>query len=100
LPRESGCSTARPRRRSRRFRSAARTTFPLIAFQLDIAGTLRLAFLPVLLTLFLMSLLDTLGTLVGVGAAAGMLDEKGNFPQIEKPMTVDALASESRPHTR
>lgn len=63
-----------------------------IAFQLDIAGTLRLAFLPVLLTLFLMSLLDTLGTLVGVGAAAGMLDEKGNFPQIEKPMTVDALA--------
>jgi adenine/guanine/hypoxanthine permease len=63
-----------------------------IAFQLDIAGTLRLAFLPVLLTLFLMSLLDTLGTLVGVGAAAGMLDEKGNFPQIEKPMTVDAVA--------
>jgi AGZA family xanthine/uracil permease-like MFS transporter len=39
-----------------------------------------------------MSLLDTLGTLVGVGAAAGMLDERGNFPQIEKPMLVDALS--------
>ena len=62
-----------------------------IAFQLDIAGVLRLSFLPVLLTLFLMSFLDTLGTLVGVGAAGDMLDEKGNFPDIERPMLVDAL---------
>jgi AGZA family xanthine/uracil permease-like MFS transporter len=62
-----------------------------IAGKLDIAGVLRLSFLPILLTLFLMSFLDTLGTLVGVGAAGGMLDEKGNFPDIEKPMLVDAL---------
>jgi len=62
-----------------------------IAFHLDIAGVLRLSFLPVLLTLFLMSFLDTLGTLVGVGAAGNMLDEKGNFPEIERPMVVDAL---------
>ena len=62
-----------------------------IAFQLDIAGVFRLSFLPVLLTLFLMSFLDTLGTLVGVGAAGNMLDEKGNFPDIERPMLVDAL---------
>jgi AGZA family xanthine/uracil permease-like MFS transporter len=62
-----------------------------IAFQLDIAGVFQLAFLPVLLTLVLMSLLDTLGTLVGVGAAANMLDEKGNLPQAEKPMLVDAV---------
>jgi AGZA family xanthine/uracil permease-like MFS transporter len=39
-----------------------------------------------------MSFLDTLGTLVGVGAAGGMLDTKGNFPEIEKPMTVDAIS--------
>jgi AGZA family xanthine/uracil permease-like MFS transporter len=63
-----------------------------IAFQLDIVSVLRLSFLPILLTLFLMSLLDTLGTLVGLGAAAGMLDEKGEFPELEKPMLVDALA--------
>jgi AGZA family xanthine/uracil permease-like MFS transporter len=62
-----------------------------IAGQLDITGVLRLSFLPILLTLFLMSFLDTLGTLVGVGAAGGMLDEKGNFPDIEKPMLVDAM---------
>src|SRR5262249_17070569 len=63
-----------------------------IAFQLDIRGILQLSFLPVLLTLFLMSFLDTLGTLVGVGAAGEMLDEKGNFPQVERPMIVDALS--------
>lgn len=62
-----------------------------IAFQLDVASVLRLSFLPILLTLFLMSLLDTLGTLVGLGAAANMLDEKGDFPDIEKPMLVDAI---------
>ena len=63
-----------------------------LAFQLDVVGVLRLSFLPILLTLFLMSFLDTLGTLVGVGAAGGMLDEQGNFPEMEKPMLVDAAA--------
>ena len=63
-----------------------------IAGKLDVAGVLRLSFLPVLLTLFLMSFLDTLGTLVGVGAAGEMLDRDGNFPEIEKPMMVDAAA--------
>ena len=62
-----------------------------IAFKLDISGVLRLSFLPLLLTLFLMSFLDTLGTLTGLGAAANLLDEKGNFPQVERPMLVDAL---------
>src|SRR3989442_5134501 len=64
---------------------------PLL-LKLEVAGVLKLAFVPALLTLFIMGLLDTLGTLVGVGAAGGMLDEKGDFPEIEKPMLVDALA--------
>jgi AGZA family xanthine/uracil permease-like MFS transporter len=59
--------------------------------KLDVPGVLHASFLPVLLTLFLMGFLDTLGTLVGVGAAGGMLDERGQFPEIEKPMLVDAL---------
>ncbi|WP_395737204.1 NCS2 family permease [Prosthecobacter sp.] len=62
-----------------------------IALKLDIGGVLRLSFMPVLLTLFLMGFLDTLGTLTGLGAAANLLDEKGSFPQVEKPMLVDAL---------
>jgi AGZA family xanthine/uracil permease-like MFS transporter len=63
---------------------------PLL-LQMDVAGVLRLAFLPALLTLVIMGFLDTLGTLVGVGAAGGLLDEKDRFPEIERPMTVDAL---------
>ena len=67
-------------------------TLAPIALHLDIAGVLQVSFLPVLLTLVLMSFLDTLGTLVGVGAAGGMLDKDGNFPQVERPMMVDALS--------
>jgi AGZA family xanthine/uracil permease-like MFS transporter len=63
-----------------------------IAFQLDVAGILTPALLPVLLTLVLMSFLDTLGTLVGVGSAAGWLDARGRFPRIERPMLVDAAS--------
>jgi AGZA family xanthine/uracil permease-like MFS transporter len=63
-----------------------------VALQLDVPGVLRLAFLPTLLTLFLMGFLDTLGSLVGLGAAAGMLDEKGNFPDVKRPMLVDAVS--------
>jgi AGZA family xanthine/uracil permease-like MFS transporter len=62
------------------------------ALKLDVAGVLQVGFLPVLLTLVLMSFLDTLGTLVGVGAAGNMLDKDGNFPQVERPMLVDALS--------
>ena len=62
-----------------------------------IAGTpdlsiLRLEFFPILLTLLLISFLDTLGTLVAVGSAGGMLDEKGNMKDMQKPMIVDSLS--------
>jgi len=63
-----------------------------LALAMDVPGVLSLPLLPVLLTLFLMGFLDTLGTLVGVGAAGGLLDEKGDLPEIEKPMLVDALS--------
>jgi AGZA family xanthine/uracil permease-like MFS transporter len=64
-----------------------------IALQLDIAGILEPRHWPVLGTLALMGFLDTLGTLVALGAAAGLLDENGDLPRLERPMAVDALAS-------
>ncbi len=63
-----------------------------VALQLDVVGVLRLSFLPVLLTLFLISVLDTIGTLVGLGSAGEMLDEDGEFPRIERPMLASALS--------
>ena len=63
-----------------------------VLLAMDVRGVLTLPLLPVLLTLFLMGFLDTLGTLVGVGALGGLLDAKGDLPEIEKPMLVDALS--------
>jgi AGZA family xanthine/uracil permease-like MFS transporter len=57
-----------------------------IAFKLELASLFRITFLPILLTLFLMSLLDTLGTLVALDTASG---HKGD---LRKPMLVDAVA--------
>lgn len=67
-------------------------TLEPIFLKLDVFSPLHVHFLPILVTLFLMSFLDTLATLIGVGAAGDMLDEKGNFQDVEKPMIVDAVS--------
>lgn len=64
-----------------------------IFLQLDIAGALTWGFFAVILTVFVMDFVDTMGTLIGVSARANLLDEKGNLPHIEKPMLVDALST-------
>lgn len=64
-----------------------------ILLKLDIPGALNVSFLPVVLTIFVMAFVDTVGTLIGLSARAGLLDEKGNLPDIEKPMLADALAT-------
>ena len=43
--------------------------------------------------LFLSDFFDTMGTLVGVGKPAGYLNEKGEMPEIRKPLLVDSLAA-------
>jgi AGZA family xanthine/uracil permease-like MFS transporter len=47
----------------------------------------------VVLIIFVMAFVDTVGTLIGLSARANLLDEKGNLPEIEKPMLADALAN-------
>src|SRR5919204_517740 len=44
-------------------------------------------------TLFLSDFFDTMGTLVGVGKAAGYLTEEGELPQLRRPLLVDSLAA-------
>src|SRR5207249_10957711 len=63
-----------------------------ILFSVDFRGALSWRFFPIVLTIFIMAFVDTMGTLIGVSARAGFLDENGNLPQIERPMTVDALS--------
>jgi len=64
-----------------------------IFLKLDILGALTWGFFAVILTVFIMDFVDTMGTLIGVSARAGLLDENGNLPEIEKPMLADALAT-------
>jgi len=64
-----------------------------ILMQLDVSGALTWGFFSVILTMFTMDFLDTIGSLIGVSARAGFLDKEGNLPDIGKPMLADALAS-------
>jgi adenine/guanine/hypoxanthine permease len=64
-----------------------------VLLQLDIRGALSWDLFAVVLTIFVMAFVDTMGTLYGVAARAGFLDEEGNLPQIERPMLADALST-------
>jgi AGZA family xanthine/uracil permease-like MFS transporter len=64
-----------------------------ILFKLDVKGALTWGFFAVILTVFVMDFVDTMGTLIGVSYKAGFLDENGNLPEIEKPMLCDSLAT-------
>jgi len=68
-----------------------------IMFKLDIAGALTPRFFPVVMVIFIMAFLDTIGTLIGLSMRAALLDEYGNLPEIERPMLADALATIAAP---
>src|SRR5207247_9357554 len=63
-----------------------------VLFSVDCLAALNWGLVPIVLTIFIMAVVVTRGTLIGVSARAGFLDENGNLPQIERPMTVDALS--------
>ncbi len=64
-----------------------------VFLKLDIAGAFTWGFIAVILTIFIADLIDTMGTLLGASYKAGLLDENGNLPDIEKPMLTDALST-------
>jgi AGZA family xanthine/uracil permease-like MFS transporter len=64
-----------------------------VLLKFDLHSVFSIGFFPVVLTIFVMAFVDTMGTLIGVSARAGFLDKDGNLPQIERPMLADALAT-------
>ena len=52
-----------------------------------------LAALLFVFTLLLADFFDTMGTVVGVGAEAGLLNERGELPGVERVLLVDSLAA-------
>lgn len=76
--------------------SAPPSVAPIVG-QLDFRGAFTWRAFPVVLTIFIMAFVDTMGTLIGLSARAGFLDEQGQLPQIERPMLVDAVATSIAP---
>lgn len=61
--------------------------------RIDLKGALNFAYIPFLIALFIPDFFSTFGTVLGVGAKAGYLDESGNLPGIDRCFQVDAMAT-------
>ena len=61
--------------------------------KMDFSGLVSFKAFPVILTMFVMIFVDTMGTLIGLSMRAGLLDQQGNLPEIEKPMLCDSLST-------
>ena len=67
---------------------------PLPTFlQLDIIAALDLSLTAVILTFLLVDLFDTAGTLIGVAHRAGLLDECGRLPHLDRALISDSTAT-------
>ena len=64
-----------------------------VLFELDLVAALDISMLTVVMTMLLVDVFDTAGTLVGVSNRAGLLDEKGHLPRIEKALIADSSAT-------
>jgi len=63
-----------------------------ILFQLDFAATFTIPIF-VIFSFVFVDVFDTMGTLLGTGARAGYLDEKGRLPKVDKAMLADAVGT-------
>lgn len=61
--------------------------------ELDIAAALDLSMVTVIITLLLVDVFDTAGTLVGVANRAGMLDDAGRLPRLRRALLADSSAT-------
>lgn len=65
--------------------------------ELDVAGALTWGMVGVVLTIFVTSFVDTIGTLIALGYKSDLVDANGNLPDIEKPMLCDAVTTTLAP---
>lgn len=57
------------------------------------SNTLIMSFITAVVSLFVIDMFDTTGTLIGVGSEAGLLDDEGHLIDGGKALTCDAVAS-------
>ncbi len=56
-------------------------------------GMLNIAALVMIFALFMTDFFDTMGTVIGVGGEAGLLDKKGSLPNLKSVLLIDSLAA-------
>lgn len=61
--------------------------------KLELKGIFSLNFVVVIFAFLFVDMFDTIGTLIGVSAKAGMLDKDGKLPRIKGALMADALAT-------
>ena len=61
--------------------------------KMDFSQIANLGFLVVTFAFLLTSLFDTVGSLIGLGAKAGLLDEEGNMPGVRGAMASESVAT-------
>ena len=59
----------------------------------DWAGIASLDMVICVLTFLFIDMFDTIGTLIGVSSRAGMVDEKGNIPRLQKAFMADSIGT-------
>ena len=64
-----------------------------VFLQLDIVGALNLGMLTIVLSLLLVDVFDTAGTLVGVATRGGLLDADGKLPRLRRALFADSGAT-------
>lgn len=64
-----------------------------IFFKFDFESVFSLNFIVIIFAFLFVDLFDTIGTLIGVSAKAGMLDKDGKLPRIKGALMADAVAT-------
>lgn len=75
------------------FKIPEATTVGNIAFQFDLSTLFSFEAIVLMFIAFFGDFFSTLGTLLGVGSKADMLDQNGDLPDIQKPFLVDAIGT-------
>ena len=64
-----------------------------VLFKFDLLAVLDISMVTVVVTMLLVDVFDTTGTLVGVTSRAGLLDEEGKLPRLGRALISDSTAT-------
>ncbi len=62
-------------------------------FKLDLIGSLKWSFIPVIIAIFMTNLFDSISSIIGLSTSAGFVDQNGNPQKLKETLVVDSIAS-------